>query len=111
MSKRIHHMGMTLAQKEHERWHKEGKALTPKQHDALMKRMGITREQDEEWHRTHQTVDEQRIKGMKKINPFAVGGGFLRWCIGQDWLIQRGKEYYVTKDGERQLRERFGIEP
>jgi len=112
MGKRIHHMGMTLTKEEHDRFHREKRDLMPKQHDALMKKLGITKEQDEEWHRTHLTLDEQRAKGTKAlrgINPFAVGGGFLSWCVKQGWVVQRGKQYFATKEGVRELRERFDI--
>lgn len=105
-------MGMTLAKEEHDRFHKEAPTLSPDRHDALMKKLGITKEQDEEWHRTHLTLDEQRArttKGMKGIDPFAVGAGFLAWCIKQGWLVQPGKQYFATKEGARELRERFGI--
>jgi hypothetical protein len=113
MSKRIHHMGMTIGKKEHERFHEEAPSLTPKRHDAMMAKLGITKEQDEEWHRTHLTLDEQRAqagKGIKGINPFAVGGGFLGWCVKQGWLIQRGKQYLATREGVRELRKQFGIQ-
>jgi hypothetical protein len=100
---------MTLSKEEHERWHREAPELTPKQHDAFMKRLGITKEQDEEWHRTHQTLEEQRGSGTKSVDPFAIGGGFLAWCVKQGWLAQRGKQYFATKEGERELRQRFGI--
>jgi len=110
VSKRIHHMGMTLAKEEHERWHKDAE-LTPEQHEALMKKMGISKEEDEKWHRTHLTLREQRAKALKSVNAFAVGGAFLGWCVTQGWLVrQGGKEYYATKDGRRELKDRFGIE-
>ncbi len=109
MSERIRHMGMTMTKEEHRRWHAKHPTLTPKQHDSLMKKLGVTKEQDEEWHRTHQTRDEERLAGTKSINPFAVGGGFLAWCVGKGWLIQRGKQYFATKKGVRELREHIDI--
>jgi hypothetical protein len=113
MAKRIHHMGMTITKEAHDRFHGESPTLGPKQHDALMKRMGVTKEQDEEWHRTHLTLAEQRAaatQGMRRINPFAAGGSFLAWCVKQGWLAQQGKQYYATEEGVRELRERFAIE-
>jgi len=112
MAKRIHHMGMTLTKEEHDRFHQGARHLTPGQHDALMKKLGVSNEQDEEWHRTHLTLGELRSKGTKTlrgVNPFAVGGGFLSWCLKQGWLVQQGKQYFVTKEGARELRERFDI--
>ena len=109
MSKRIRHMGMTLTKEQNEQWHRDAPELTPERHDALMKKLGITKEQDEEWHRTHKTLHEQRTRRQKSINPFAVGGGFLAWCVKQGWLVQQGKQYFATKEGLRELRERFDI--
>jgi hypothetical protein len=111
MGKRIHHMGMTLTKEAHDRFHKKPVTPTPEQHDALMNKLGVAKEQDEEWHRIHLTLDEQRSRatGIKGINPFVVGGGFLAWCVQQGWLVQRGKQYFVTIEGARELQERFGI--
>jgi len=112
MSKRIRHMGMTMTKEEHARWHAEHgdpPTLNSRQQAALMKKLGITKEQDEEWHRTHPGPEERPIKGTKSVNPFAVGGGFLGWCVKQGWLVQQGKRYFVTKEGERELHERFDI--
>ncbi len=102
-------MGMTISKEEHDRWHARRPELTPKQHGALMKKLGVTREQDEQWHCTHRTPDEARVTGTKSVNPFAVGGGFLNWCVKQGWLVQRGKQYFATEEGERELGENFGI--
>ncbi len=112
MGKRIHHMGMTLTKRGHERFHQEGRDLTPEQHDAFMKNLGITAEQDEEWHRSHLTPGEQQAtsKGaLRGINPFAVGGGFLSWCVKQGWIVQQRRRYFATREGTRALRERFDI--
>jgi hypothetical protein len=76
MAKRIHHMGMTIEQKAHEKFHQNAPDLSPKEHAALMKRMGITKEQDEAWHRTHLTLGEQRARGLIHVEPLAIGGRF-----------------------------------
>jgi len=102
-------MGMTLKKADHDRFHRHAPELTPKQHEALMKRMGITKEEDEEWHRTHLTLAEQRVQGMKRIEPFAAGGGFLAWCAKQGWVVRQGRQYFASKDGLRELRDRFDI--
>jgi len=109
MSKRVHHMGMTLTKEEFERWHREAPPLTPEKHDALMKKLGVTKEEDEEWHRTHLTLHEQKMKGLKPVNPFAVGGAFLAWCVKQGWLVQKSRQYLATREGKRELRARFDI--
>jgi hypothetical protein len=114
MGKKIHHMGMSMTREEHDRFHKSGEPLSPKQHDSLMKRLGgVTKEQHDEWHRTHLTPEEQRAQtpnGMKRVNTLAVGRAFLTWCVQQGWLVPQGKQYLATAEGARELRERFGIE-
>lgn len=112
MAKRIHHMGMTISKKEHDEFHAAGGELAPERHAALMKKLGVTSEEDEAWHRTHLTLAEQRTlgrTGAKGVDPFAVGAGFLAWCVKQGWLIERGKQYFAAADGARELRERFEI--
>ncbi len=109
MAKRIHHMGMIVTKEDHGQFHKTAAALTPGQHDAMMKKMGITKEQDEEWHRTHLTLAQQRAKGLKHVEPSALGAGFLAWCVKQGWLVQQDKKYFASKNGVRELRDRFDI--
>jgi hypothetical protein len=103
---------MTLQKAEHDKFHQGAAELNPKRHEAPMKRLGVTREQDEDWHRTHLTLAEQRAQkeGLVKVNPFAVGGGFLGWCVKQGWLVQQRKHYFATKEGAHELAERFAIE-
>jgi hypothetical protein len=104
---------MTITKEEHDRFHQENRDLSPRRHAALMKKLGVTKEEDEEWHRTHLTLAEQRAQataGMTRVNAFAVGGAFLAWCVKQGWLVQYGKQYFASKEGAAGLRERFGIE-
>ncbi len=80
---------------------------------TLMKKLGITKQQDEEWHRTHLTLSElraQALAGTKHINAQSLAAGFLAWCVQQGWLRQKGKQYFATQEGETELRQRFGIE-
>ncbi len=65
MAKRIHHMGKTLTKEEHDQFHKEPRALSPEQHESLIKKLGVTKEEDDEWHRTHLTLAEQHAKEKK----------------------------------------------
>jgi ABC-type xylose transport system substrate-binding protein len=113
VDKKVKHMGMTMTEEEHEKWHKEQHEMTPQQHEALMKKMSISKEEDKEWHKKHSVTKALRKQVQKLINPFAVGGGFLNYCVKQGWLVQRGKgrsaKYYVTEEGEAELR-KFGIE-
>jgi hypothetical protein len=113
MGKRIHQSEMVMTRQEHERFHREHRDLTPAQHHALTRKLGITKEQHDEWHRTHLMPEGQRdreTQALKAINPFAVGGGFLSWCVNQGWLVQRGTQYFATPDGARKLRQRFDID-
>ena len=109
MAKRIHHMGMTLSKDAHDKFHSGARELSTKQHQALMKRMGVTKEEDEEWHRTHMTLAEQRAAGMKQLDASVIGASFVEWCVKQGWLVRQGKQYLASKDGVRQLRNRFEI--
>jgi len=102
-------MGMTISKQEHEKFHKGAPALSPKQHTALMKRLGVTPEQDEEWHRTHLTLAEQHAQGLRQISPSAVGSAFLEWCLKEGWLVRQNKQLYATPEGVRGLGERFEI--
>ncbi len=110
--KKIKHVGMRMTEEEHERWHKEHSELTPVEHEALMEKMGISKEQDEEWHEAHGMPEQPKRLSQKPINPYAVGGGFLEYCVKQGWMIREGKgrnaRYYVTPEGEGKLRG-FGI--
>jgi hypothetical protein len=49
------------------------------------------------------------MMGMKEIHPLTMGGSFLTWCVDQGWVVHRGKQYFATKEGAQQLRERFRI--
>jgi hypothetical protein len=109
MSKRIHHMGMVVGKDEHDAFHKSAPDLTPKQHDSLMKRLGVTKEEDKEWHRTHLTLGEQRAEGLTRVEPAVIGAGFVAWCVRQGWIVERGQERYCTREGICELQERFEI--
>jgi hypothetical protein len=113
MAKKVKHMGMMLTEAEHDRWHKRRRALTPAEHRALMKKMGISREQDEAWHKEHGPPPAPKKSRRKPVNPFAIGGGFLAYCVRQGWLTQegagRGARYYATREGKKELK-KFGIQ-
>jgi hypothetical protein len=102
-------MGKTISTREHDQFHQTASELSPKQHQALMKRMGITEEQDQEWHRTHLTLGEQRAQGLTQVDPLAIGAGFVAWCVKRELLVQRGKQHFATVEGIRELSERFEI--
>jgi len=109
MARRIHHMGKVMSQGEHDKFHKATADLTSKQHDALMKRLGVTKDEDREWHRTHLTLGEQRVHGLTHVEPSAIGGAFVEWCVKQGWLVRRGKEHFASREGIRELSARFGM--
>ena len=116
--KLIRHMGMTMTQEEHRRWHAEhdGKELTPEEHRQLMEHLGISEEEDRKWHEAQRAPDKEIAadsaqKGTS-VNPFAIGGAFLDYCVRQGWLIQEGRgramKYYVTEAGREGLAQ-YGI--
>ena len=114
-SELVLHMGMTMTEEEHQKWHAEHHEMTPEHHDVFTKRMGISEEEHREWHKTHEVpLSPVNTSKKKTINPFAVGGGFINYCVKQGWVIQEGKgrrvTYSVTTDGEENLKT-FGIEP
>jgi hypothetical protein len=112
MGKKIKHMKMSLTEEEHKRWHREHQEITPEQHKTLMEKMGISKEEDKKWHKSHEIPNSSKEQKSKPINPYAVGGGFLAYCVKQEWLIQKGKgrttKYYATKKGINELK-KFGI--
>jgi len=106
-------MGMTLTKEKHNSFHQDSPDLSPKQHQALMKRLGVTREEDEEWHRTHFTLAEQRAMaktGMKAVDALVLGEKLVGWCEKQGWIARQRGRHFATKEGAGELRERFGIE-
>jgi hypothetical protein len=48
-----------------------------------------------------------------RVSPYAVGGGFLAFCIARGWVERegsgRGSVWYVTASGARALEREFGI--
>jgi len=111
--KSVVHMGMAMTEEEHEKWHKDQHEMTPEEHAALMKRMGVSEDADREWHSTHGSPEKSPRNTGRPINPYAIGGSFLRHCVEQGWLVQEGKgryaKYYLTNEGKRKMRE-LGIE-
>ena len=108
----IRHMGMTMTEAEHRKWHAEhdGKELTETEHRQLMEHLGIGEGEDRRWHEA-QSLPEKESSG-DPVNPFAIGGGFLDYCVRQGWLIRQGRgratKYYVMQAGREALAE-FGI--
>jgi len=108
VDKKIKQRGTTITQKEHEKWHKENHEMTPEMHGALLKEMGISDEEDREWHRKQGMLQRSSRKLERRpVNPFALGGGFLAYCVRQGWLIREGKgrntKYYMTEEGKEQI--------
>jgi hypothetical protein len=108
--KRIRHMGMTLSEEEHRRWHQShptGK-LSAKEHERLIASLGISPEEDRRWHEAPgagKTAEAAEIG--TPVNCFAIGGGFLKYCVRQGWLIEQGSgrkvKYLVTQAGRKAL--------
>ena len=102
-----------MTEKELKKWHDGSRKMTPAQHKAFMKKMGISEEEDKKWHEIHDKPNKAKKNlELKSVNPFAIGGGFLDYCIKQGWLIREKKgrhaKYFVTKEGEKKLG-KFGI--
>jgi hypothetical protein len=115
--KMIRHMGMTMTEEEHRKWHEqhEGGELTPQEHARLMKRLGVGEEEDREWHQAQGAgakKDFLKPSEDEPVDVLAVGAGFVAYCVKQGWLIQRGrgqaKKHFVTAAGREALAE-FGI--
>ena len=108
----IRHMGMTLSEEEHRRWHAQHKAkrLTPEEHTRLLEHLGVSEEEDRKWHEANGMAPVETaatVPDGDPINCFAIGGGFLDYCVRQGWLIRQrqGKatRYYVTEIGREAL--------
>jgi hypothetical protein len=67
---------------------------------------------------SNQEKEEEGLDGKmieRPINPYWVGGQFLRYCVKQGWLKQegaggRGTKWYPTDKGREALKEKFEIE-
>lgn len=108
----IRHMGMTLSEEEHRRWHRkhQGKALTPEEHGKLMEHLGVSEGQDRKWHKANGMPPVEAVEAPPEgepVNALAIGGGFLEHCVRQGWLTRqgrgRGTKYYVTEAGREAL--------
>jgi len=86
--------------------------MTSEEHKAFLEKMGISQEEDEEWHRTHEPAG-QDAQGGEPVNPSQIGGAFLEFCVMQGWLKKEGvgrtARYYITEEGRKELRA-FGID-
>lgn len=107
-------MGKKKAGEKHEEWHRKHRKMTSEEHDGLIRRMGITEEEHEVWHELHGTRMGPEEKGMRRpVDPFAVGGAFLEYCVRKKWLVREGHghgaKYYPTQKGMVALR-RFGLD-
>jgi len=114
MGEKSRHMGMDLTEQRHEQWHSEHEDVNPEQHETMMEKMGISEEEDAKWHAANSGSTKSVDKaGENSVNPFAVGGGFLAYCVQQGWLREVGKgrhkKYYATDEGRIELA-KFGIE-
>ncbi|MBN1505798.1 MAG: hypothetical protein JW955_03075 [Sedimentisphaerales bacterium] len=108
----IRHMGMTLSEEEHRLWHEQhkGKHLTPEEHRKLMEHLGVSDREDRKWHKAKGMLPVETTEPLPEgdpVNCFAIGGGFLEYCVRQGWLIRQrqGKatRYYVTEAGREAL--------
>lgn len=53
------------------------------------------------------------MKKKQRVNPFAIGGGFVDYCIREQILEvsvdEHEVKYYLTQDGEEILKTQFGM--
>jgi hypothetical protein len=104
---------MNITEEEHARWHAEHGEMTPEKHRKLMEKMGISEEEDRRWHAEHGSPGPAEMDSRgESVNPFAVGGGFLDYCVRQGWLNREGKgrtaRYTATATGREELA-KYGI--
>ncbi len=109
MAKKRTHIGEDITEEDQRKLHEEHKQISPTEHPTLMRAMGISDAEDEAWHNAHGPVPlSQPAPERKSINPFAVGGAFLDYCVKQKWLIREGTgrsaKYYPTEAGIKELR-------
>jgi hypothetical protein len=75
--------------------------------DERIKHAGMNLSKEDEGAQK-ESIQPQR----KPVNCFAIGGGFLSYCVSKGWLIQEGKgrnaKYFVTDVGKEELK-KFGI--
>ena len=114
MAKKVKHMGMMLTEAEHDRWQKRP-ALTPAEHRALMKKMGVSKEQDEAWHKEHGPPPISSKKSRRKPRELFCHRRWLPRLLRQAGLadpkgVGRAARYFAAKEGKKELK-KFGIEP
>ena len=107
-------MEIKLSQQKHEQCHCKHQDISPEQHKKMIQKMGISEKEEAKWHAANPSSPKDKDhEKNKSINPFAVGGGFLAYCVRQGWLIQQGKgrltKYYPTDEGRTELA-KFGID-
>jgi hypothetical protein len=80
-----------------------------------IRHMGISSAEDRKWHEAQGAAankPDEATPEERSVNCFAIGGGFLDYCVKQGWLIRQkhGKatKYYVTEVGRKALAD-FGI--
>jgi hypothetical protein len=119
MAKTIRHRGMMLTKQEHEAWHAAHPGKHPRiskaDHEELARAAGASGKTDREWHAKHGVAAAgpgADADVQQQVNPFAIGGAFLDYCVANGWLrregISRAAKYYVTEAGRARLPE-FGV--
>ena len=109
MAEEDFHDSMRMTGDEHDVWHRKHRKLSGREHDALIRQMGITEEEQEVWHRLHGTTMERAEKGLRRpVDPLVIGNAFLEYCLKKKWLVKEGRgrnaRYYPTAEGQVALR-------
>ncbi|MFW9903148.1 MAG: hypothetical protein ACFFFH_02340 [Candidatus Thorarchaeota archaeon] len=103
-----------MTPEEHNNWHLEHKEMTAEDHEKFIETMGISKEEDENWHKMQNNAEFEHNENIAKpVNPFMIGGAFLDFCKKNKWIIQQGKgikaKYFITNEGIEQLKAKFDI--
>ena len=114
MARKTETTAMSPEERKHRDWHHDHVEMDTKAHEALMRRLGVTEQEHEIWHRLHRIPMERDEEGARQVlDPNVIGAGFVEHCISRGWIIREGHghraRYYPTEEGRAELR-KFGIE-
>ena len=114
MARKTQTTAMTPEERKHREWHHDHAEMDSEAHDILMKRLGVTEQEHEVWHRLHRIPMSQDEKGERvPVDIPSFGARFIEHCVSKGWLVQEGRghhsRYYPTREGKLALRE-FGID-
>ena len=90
---------MEMTDQENKKWHDGHKKMTPAQHKAFIKKMGITEEEDKKWHERARRLAKALASDLVLYNQDKVEEGLrdgtLAQLLGSE--IRRSWEYYCQQ--------------